>query len=76
MGWNNLEDEFIEDSNKTTEAKFFNNEFIINAIKAEFPYMDIFLIEYAVRSCRAHFKEGGSNSEFIRCLKSKLDGFE
>ncbi len=76
MGWNKLKSKLNEDSNNPIETKTFDAEYIVKAIKTEFPFMDIFLVEYAVRSCSIHLNESGSNSEFIQCLKSKLDGFE
>ncbi len=76
MGWNNLNDLFNTDSTKQIDNNIFDSDFIVKAIKSEFPFMDIFLVEHAVRKCSVHLKEGGSHSEFIKCLKSKLDGFE
>lgn len=76
MGWDKLGNKFSDDSNNHVKTNTFDAEYIVKAIKEEFPYMDLFLVEYAVRSCSKHLNEGASNVEFIKCLKSKLDGFE
>ncbi len=77
MGWNKVSIQLDSnlDFGVDPNSKNLDFEFLVNAIKKEFPFMDIFLVEHAVKTCLKSYDKSKSNLEFIYCLKQKLDGF-